>query len=775
MTNGFEHDPRRGVSPDGAGARAAERVTRRVPASGWCRLVIVLLFLWPAGAFSQTTHPLSSQVEIRRTAYGVPHILADNLEAAGFALAWVQVEDYRLRVPEDLIAVRGELARLRGEEGDIESDFIMTPWFERAAANFHLLDEDTRAVYRGFAAGVSEYVRLHPEEFPDWLPAEYTPQDVLARDLVRIRTTGAQRLAERLESARDMESGTSPSNDADVTARLDYADSLRSGLFDVGSNAWALAPARTTSGNAILLRNPHLSWTAGYYEAHIRVPGVLDFYGDFRVGGPFGVIGGFNRDLGWATTNNGPDNDELYVLAVDPERPDHYLFDGGSVPLERREITVWFRNGPGLGRETREAWESPLGPVVWRGGGHIYVLRSGGAGDYRLGQQFLAMMRAHDLEEWKDAMRMRARTSSNLTYADRDGNIFYVWNATIPALPRPSGGDSLAVHATGSADVWTRYIPFDSLPQLLNPPGGYLHNENDPFHYTNLEHVLRAEDYPPYFPKPELSLRSQHSLLLIANDIRLSLEDVVGLKHSYRMLLAERTKDDLVRAVRSSGPTADVAAAADMIDEWDATASPDSRGGVLFEEWWTLYRRSVSNPDRPAGTPVDAPDPEPLEPFAAPWTPDDPTGTPRGIGQPGLAARAFGEAVRRVEVRYGAWDVSWGEVHRVRIGAVDVPAGGCSGTLGCFRVLNYQRDEADDRLVASSGDGWVLAVEFADVPRAYSVLAYGQSPRETSPYHDDQAAMFARGELKRVAFAEGDIEAATIRRYRPGEVPAGGR
>ena len=57
---------------------------------------------------------------------------------------------------------------------------------------------------------------------------------------------------------------------------------------------------------AILLRNPHLAWTAGYYEAHIVVPNVLDFYGDVRVGGPFGVIGGFNRDLGWATTNNDP-------------------------------------------------------------------------------------------------------------------------------------------------------------------------------------------------------------------------------------------------------------------------------------------------------------------------------------------------------------------------------------------------------------------------------------------------------------------------------------
>jgi acyl-homoserine-lactone acylase len=76
---------------------------------------------------------------------------------------------------------------------------------------------------------------------------------------------------------------------------------------DDGSNAWAFAPGRTKSGKAILVRNPHLAWTAGYYEAHVTVPGVLDFYGDFRVGGPFIVVGGFNRYLGWSTTNNSQD------------------------------------------------------------------------------------------------------------------------------------------------------------------------------------------------------------------------------------------------------------------------------------------------------------------------------------------------------------------------------------------------------------------------------------------------------------------------------------
>jgi acyl-homoserine-lactone acylase len=129
---------------------------------------------------------------------------------------------------------------------------------------------------------------------------------------------------------------------------------------------------------------------------------------------------------------------------------------------------------------------------------------------------------------------------------------------------------------------------------------------------------------------------------------------------------------------------------------------------------------------------------------------------------------AFAWAVKETERRYGRADVAWGDVHRVRVGDVDVPVGGCNGDIGCFRVLWY-KDDPDGKRQAVGGDGWVLAVEFGAQPRAYSILAYGESPRADSPFHSDQAAMFAREEYKPVAWSKGDIDAQTIRRYHPGE------
>src|SRR5690606_15812150 len=297
-----------------------------------------------------------------------------------------------------------------------------------------------------------------------------------------------------------------------------------------------------------------------------------------------------------------------------------------------------------------------------------------------------------------------------------------------------------------------------------------VHNENDAPYYTNMYEPLDPAKFPPYFPKPRLRLRSQHAIELIHNRRKLSLEDVIELKHSMKMLLADRVKPDLIAAVKATGPTGEVASALELLERWDNTVAAESRGGVLFEAWWRRYVALVR--ERVAGADQGGPTGEALEAllYREPWTPERPLETPRGLAQLDLAAEAFAHAVEETRSRYGSWDVAWGDVHRVRRGDVDAPVGGCGGALGCFRVLNFTTGD-DGRRVVNGGDGWVLADEFADVPRASSILAYGQSPDPASPYHDDQAALFASNRMKRVLWTEDDIAAGTVLRYRPGQEP----
>jgi acyl-homoserine-lactone acylase len=369
------------------------------------------------------------------------------------------------------------------------------------------------------------------------------------------------------------------------------------------------------------------------------------------------------------------------------------------------------------------------------------------------------MMRATSLAEWKEAMKMRARVTSNFTYADRAGNIYFIWNASLPLLPHPAGGDTNATAVRTTREVWTRYVPFESLPQVLNPRGGYVHNENDSPHFTNVRGPIDLSNAYPNFEVPSLSLRSQLAIELIGGDKKLSLDDVVRLKHSYRMLLADRVKPDLIAAIKSKNPEGEIAAAQAMLEHWDNTAAPDSKGAALFELWWAHYS-GLRPPERNV-----LPD---EKRFAKVWSASDPLNTPRGLADAARAFESFTWAVAETARRYGRWDVTWGEVYRVRRGSVDVPVGGCAGSMGCFRALAFNRDP-DGKLSANGGDGWVLAVEFGDMPRALSVLAYGESSRRESPWFSDQAEMFAKGEMKRVAFTAAEVDAQAVKRYRPGE------
>lgn len=251
-----------------------------------------------------------------------------------------------------------------------------------------------------------------------------------------------------------------------------------------------------------------------------------------------------------------------------------------------------------------------------------------------------------------------------------------------------------------------------------------------------------------------LRLRSQLGIQLIDHNRKLSLEDVVRMKHDYRMLLADRVKPDLLTALAAVPGTGGVADAAQVLRRWNNTAAAESRGAVLFDIWWSRYSQDRSE----------------AEQFAHPWSETDPLKTPRGLADPTQAVAAFTWAVEETARRHGAVDVAWGDVYRVRRGDVDVPVGGCPGRLGCFRVLGFTRQD-DGKYAATTGDGWVLAVEFGDEPKAYSVLAYGQSAKPDSPWHADQAEMFARGEMKRVAFSARDVDRQAVVRYRPGQHP----
>jgi acyl-homoserine-lactone acylase len=703
------------------------------------------------------TARLASQVTIRRDTYGVPHILAKTEEAAAFGLGYAQAEDHCLTIARRFIAARGEIARYLGQ--GVESDFLMKRFdnLETCRQNFGQLDPLLQRIFNAYAAGLNHYVSKHRQELPGWIPA-FDGIDVLAN-----ARAGAVNSAIDAGTIRALKAKYPDNSQAVAGPPEDhFEEPIQSSIAETelpGSNAFALAGSRTTSGKPILLGNPHLNWSSLYWEAQVTVPGKINFFGSTLAGIPV-LRAGFNEHLGWVTTNNNPDQEDIYALRLDPNNPDHYIFDRQSLPLRKKEVEVEIKTSEGTLKTEKRTYElSHLGAIIYRTKDRAFSYRSAQLESFRHLEGFYRLSKTRNLREWLSVMKLGLLNYSNFTYADADGNILYQWNAHIPR--RVEDGTSFELDVPGETGkfLWRGLHPITDFPRLLNPGGGYIQNCNNPPWYTSLRNPLDPAGFRAYFERGELGLRPQLALEMLESQSKFSLDDVKRIKFNTKMLMADRIKPDLIKALKAvPSPSAELGKGLAVIEAWDNTASADAKGAVLFQRFVTTYFDATKKP------------------YAVEWNRQDPARTPAGISDTSLAVKHFEDAVKWTRETFGSEGVAWGQVHRFRFKGVDLPADGTAGTYGAFRVLGFRQMPdgkrvagwtSDNETLVGFGDGWVIAVEFSRPVRAYSVLAYGQTTNSESKHSRDQISLFANHEYKRVWFSEQEIKANLERAYRP--------
>jgi acyl-homoserine-lactone acylase len=194
--------------------------------------------------------------------------------------------------------------------------------------------------------------------------------------------------------------------------------------------------------------------------------------------------------------------------------------------------------------------------------------------------------------------------------------------------------------------------------------------------------------------------------------------------------------DDLLAAVKEhGGKTAKKAAA--VLEKWDRTADADSRGAVLFANWVKYLA-------------VDF--------FANPWDKDARLTTPDGLKDPKAAADALKKAGKDVMVRYGALDVPWGDVYRIRLGKRDIPASGANGNkMGCLHSLWFYPDN-DGKFKTVGGESFTAVIEFSKPLKAQVLLSYGNSSHVGTPHYGDQLELMAKKKLRSVWRTRKEIE-----------------
>lgn len=675
-------------------------------------LILGFVFALLAGIYNPAAG--LKNTEILWDTYGVPHIYGKDVKSLFHAFGWAQMQSHGNLLLRLYGQARGQAAEYWGEKY-LESDqWVRTmrvptrarEWYEAQTPTF-------RSYLNAFAAGINTYVQEHAELIDDEVEVvlPVRAEDVLAH-VQRVLHFTFVVDPERVAGKSDKEP-------------------------KAGSNAWAIAPSHSASGNAMLLANPHLPWSDLFlwYEAQLTAPG-FDAYGATLVGIPVLAIA-FNDNLGWTHTVNTHDGWDIYKLKL---ANGGYLLDGKVRTFETETLFLKVKQSEGtLRKEPLLVQRSVHGPIVANKDGQALALRVVGLDQPGVLEQWWDMARATNLSKFEAALKRLQLPMFTVMYADREGHIMHLFNGQVPV--RAEGDFEFwqgIIPGDTSTTMWTKTHPYRDLPRVLDPPSGWLQNANDPPWTTTFPLVLNPDNYPPYMaPRGPMNFRAQRSARMLAEDERISLAEMVEYKHSTRMELADRLLDDLIPVALKQGSEM-VRRAAEVLKAWDRKTDADSRGAVLFAFWCEEmdYTRL----------------------FTIPWNEDAPRTTPDGLADPRSAHLALDAASAKVEAAYGALDVRWGDVFRLRYGNIDLPANGGTGDLGIFRVLDFAPNK-NGHFESVSGDSYIAAIEFSDPVRAMVLTSYGNATQPGSPSVSDQLRLFARKQLRPVWRSRKEIEA----------------
>ncbi len=685
-------------------------------------LVAPLLF-----ALATVSNPASAaprSVTIDWDEWDVPHVSAESLEAAAYGSGWAQMEARGDTVARAYLLARGEAAACFGETS-FGSDLRMRQLgvSARAAQWLGVQDAEAMAINRGFVNGMNAWLAGHPiSDGPRACLGDVRDTDPLALLQVILHVgVVAFGMDEQLTSWRETR----------------------------GSNAYAVAPTRTSDGRTLLLINPHSPWREPFlvFEQHLSAPG-LEAYGMTYPGLPLPVLG-LSRLHGWALTFNDVDGVDLYDLQLEAGG---YRHGGRVLPFETRTETIRVKvAGGGTDSRAVTLQSSVHGPVLEALNDRAIAVRIAGLDRPDLVSQLIGMWQANSLGAFRTALGRQQMPITNVVYADQAGDIFYLFNGLSPK--RGKGDRAFWSGVVDGSDpdlVWSDYLSLGALPQIANPAGGFVQNANDgPTSATwppeaslaISDSVLTADRRTP---------RGRRSLRQLAMAAPLDLDALGRLRASTILDYAELIREPLAEAARSSGDR-ELAALADILAAWDGSSRPESRGGVLFTDWAYRMRRG--------GVQLFDPYLQRLSPMS----------TKARLVDPARSLATLREAGRGLVQRFGAADVAWGDVYRIRRAGLDLPSPVGRDEWGAFNAGRYSRvggaGANSGTFTLDEASTLIIEAAFGPAgPEARGLLTYGNTDDQSAPAVGAQLKLFSEGRLRPLALTPAQVARASRRR-----------
>ena len=692
---------------------------------GKISILIIGLILLMSIANAQSNKINTSNIDIVRDKWGVPHIYGKTDAEASYGLAWATCEDDFKTVQELILAVKGKLGQVEGKSGAILDflsyitgvDSVVELAYDTA------LSPQYKKVLEGYVEGLNDYAASHPDEI---LLKKAFP--VTGKDIIKDYVFTNVMLASIYMDIAKIFKGYISNYEIKAPA---------------GSNAFAFSGKRTEDGKTYLAINSHqpLEGLFSWYEAHLNSEEGLNILGGTFPGG-MSIMVGANQNLGWACTLSYPDVDDVYKLSMNPYNRLQYWFDGHWEMLAIKKKTVKVKLGGLQVPVTKTFYESKYGITIKNKSGEYYAIRFPANMDIRSGEQVYRLNKATNFTEWHDAMRMNTMPCMNFIYADRTDTIFYVSVGEFPQR-NPSYNWLKVLPGNTSKTLWRpNFYPVDSLPQKLNPKSGYLVNTNN-----SCFDVSAIGDNPDstkcnhtFGFGPEKNNRIIMAQSLINKLPKLNYEQFKNIKYNvtYNDSLYDYHIDNMITLLKlDAAKYPDIADAIKVIRNWNRQCDANNKEASLM--LFTLYHLIDKLTEKSTGNEYNTFD---------------------EIEYVGAVKAAKHHMLKY----FGSFTVPLGEVQKHVRGNVELPVSAFPEVLAAMYTLPYKKGMRKTYV----GESYIELVRFSKSKvEIESVNAFGSSNKPGSPHYTDQMQMFVDQKLKPMTLDKETIYRDAEKIYHP--------
>jgi acyl-homoserine-lactone acylase len=756
------------------------------------------------------------RVTVKRSAHGIPHIVARDFPSLAYGYAHALAEDNICVLADTYTTVRGERSKYFGPNGtyqfrgnsttphNLASDFFYRKIIQQGTIE-KLLQQPPplgpvpvikRAV-KGYVAGYNDWLAHHQVTDPackgkPWVhPIELIDAYRRFYQLALLASAGV---------AIDGIGDAAPTPDLAPSALPADLGRLNDALGGIGSNAIALGSAGTQHHDGMLLGNPHFPWDGSerFYQAHLTIPGRVDVQGGSLFGVPLVLIGN-TRHMAWSHTVSTARRFTPYQLTLVPGNAHSYLVDGQVEAMKPTEVSVELPDGS---KETRTLYDTRWGPMLTSILGlpifpwtpvTAFALGDVNAANFRYLNHFFFTNMAQSVKRL-DAIERKYEGIPwvNTIAADSKGTAYYADIGAIPNVSSAKIADcSVALGRASDAALRVQILdgsrtacewdddPDAVAPGIFGPShlpslfrDDYVTNSNDSYWLSNPAHPLEGFSRVIGDERTARALRTRLGLRIVqqrldgSDGLRgkgFTLKQLRDAVFNDRQYAGELFKDGIAELCASSSSPA-----CPVLAKWDLHDNLDSRGALLFRRFASHVLVNPASSALP---------PEP-SPFSVPFDADDPVNTPRGLNTSSpTVQQALDQAVSDLQGAGIPLDAPLGDFQYEKRGDEKIPIHGGPGTLGVFNAINVSWNASQGYPNVPHGSSYVQTVELPKrgCARVRTILTYSQSTSSASPFFADQTRMFSRKRWVKPPFCPAQMRRAhfiSVKRYGGGYKPS---